>query len=161
MWKKMGEMNKSKVLSYSTGMLLLLVGIGAVVVGMGLVIEPSGDRIGLPLDLLKNSPFEDFLIPGFALFVINGFGSLFGALLVFLKNRFAGFTTMILGIAMIIWITAQVIWIGWESLLQPIFLVGLVELALGFLLTGGTIEHGRIHRHHPHAINKSKPIPKG
>ena len=149
----MREMNKSKVLSYSTGTLLLFVGIGAAVVGVGLVIEPSGDRIELPLELLKTSPFEDFLIPGFILFVINGFGSLIGALLVFLNNRFAGFTTMILGIAMIIWITAQVIWIGWESVLQPIFLgVGLVELALGFLLTDWAIEHGLFKRHqHPHA----------
>jgi hypothetical protein len=149
----MGNTNKSKALSYSTGTLLALVGIGAVIVGVGLVIEPSGDRIGLPLDLLKNSPFDDFLIPGFALFVINGFGSLIGALLAFLKNRFAGLSTMILGIAIIIWITAQVIWIGWESVLQPIFLgVGLVELILGFLLTDWTIEHGRFHRHHnPHA----------
>jgi hypothetical protein len=146
----MREMKKSKVLSYSIGTLLLLVGIGAVVVGVGLVIEPSGDRIGLPLELLRNSPFEDFLIPGFILFVINGFGSLIGALFAFLNNRFAGFTTMILGIAMIIWITAQVIWIGWESVLQPIFLgIGLVELAFGFLLSDRTLEHGMFH--HPHA----------
>ncbi|MDM5331689.1 hypothetical protein [Neobacillus sp. CF12] len=107
----------------------------------------------MPLELLKNSPFADFLIPGFILIVINGFGSLIGALLAFLNNRFAGFTTMILGIAMIIWIIAQVIWIGWESVLQPIFLgVGLVELAFGFLLTDRTLEHGMFNRHlHPHA----------
>jgi hypothetical protein len=148
----MREMNKSKVLSYSTGILLVLIGIGAAVVGVGLVIEPSGGRIGLPLELLNNSPFDDYFIPGFALFVINGIGSLLGALLVFIHNRFAGFTTMILGVAMIIWITAQVIWIGWESVLQPIFLgVGLVELALGFLLTDWNFEHGRFNRHHPHA----------
>jgi hypothetical protein len=147
----MENMNKSKVLSYSTGVLLLLVGIGAVVVGVGLVIEPGGDRIGLPLELLNNTPFEDFLLPGFALFVINGIGSLIGALFVFIQNRFAGIATIILGLAMIIWITAQVIWIGWESVLQPIFLsVGLIELALGFLLTNWNFEHGMFNRHHPH-----------
>lgn len=150
--REMNKSNKCKVLSYSTGVLLILIGIGATVVGAGLVIDPSGNRIGLPLDLLNNSPFEDYFIPGFALFVINGIGSLIGALLTLIHNRFAGFTTMILGIAMIIWITAQVIWIGWESVLQPIFLgVGLVELALGFLLTDWNFEHGMFNRHHPRA----------
>jgi hypothetical protein len=148
----MREMNKSKVLSYSTGILLVLIGIGAAVVGVGLVIDPSGVRIGLPLELLNNSPFEDYFIPGFALFLINGIGSLLGALLAFIHNRFAGFATIILGIVMIIWITAQVIWIGWESVLQPIFLgVGLVELVLGFLLTNWNFEHGMFNRHHPRA----------
>lgn len=148
----MREMNKSKFLSYSIGILLVLIGISAAVVGVGLVIDPSGVRIGLPLELLNNSPFEDYFIPGFALFVINGIGSLLVALLAFIHNRFAGFATMILGIAMIIWITVQVIWIGWESVLQPIFLgVGLVELVLGFLLTDLNFEHGMFNRHHPHA----------
>jgi hypothetical protein len=148
----MREIDKSKVLSYSTGILLLLIGIGAVIVGVGLVIEPSGESIGLSLELLVNSPFENYLIPGFTLFIIHGIGSFIGALFAFIQNRFAGFATLILGIAMILWITAQVIWIGWESVLQPAFLgVGLVELALGFLYTDWTSERGMFHRHHhPH-----------
>jgi hypothetical protein len=145
-------MNKSKVLSYSTGTFLALVGVGAVVGELGLMIEPVGNRIGLSLELLNNAPFEDFFIPGFVLFVIIGIGGLIGALLAFIQNRFAGFVSIILGIAMIIWITAQVIWIGWESTLQPFFFgIGLIELALGFLLTNWTLEHGLFNRHHPHA----------
>ncbi len=42
---------------------------------------------------------------------------------------------MILGSALIIWIVAQVYWIGLVSWLQPFFLVvGVIELFLGYKL---------------------------
>lgn len=142
-------MSKVRLLSTFTAVLLTLIGIGAVVVGFGLMTEPSGEGIGLPLSILKDSPFEDFFIPGVALFLVNGCGSLIGAFLAFRNHRFTGYATLVLGIGMIIWITAQVIWIGWQSWLQPTFIaVGFIELALGFLLIDGYIDQGFFNRHH-------------
>jgi magnesium-transporting ATPase (P-type) len=53
--------------------LLAFLGIGAIGGGGALIISPSGKLLGgIPLSLLKNSPFNDFLIPGIILFFVLG-----------------------------------------------------------------------------------------
>ncbi|MGG3470281.1 hypothetical protein ABES02_22700 [Neobacillus pocheonensis] len=143
-------MNKTKVLSYGTGAFLSLIGLGAIAAGMGLVLEPDGSGLGMSLDLLRDSPFEDFLIPGITLLAVNGICSLIAALLSFINHRFAGKITGLLGVAMIIWISAQVYWIGWESWLEPTFLVvGVVEMILGYFLNAlNPDNHGLFTGHH-------------
>lgn len=131
----MMNMARLKILFYGTGTLLAFIGLGAVICGLMLVLEPDGGSVGLPLDLLEHAPFSDYLIPGMVLFAVNGLASLAGAFFSFRKHRYAGFMTMILGLAMIIWISAEVYWVGGESFLQPtMFAVGLIELLAGFLL---------------------------
>lgn len=114
------------------------------------MLQPDGGAVGLPLDLLKNSPFEDFFIPGIFLFVVNGMASLAGAFLAFKEHRYTGVGTAVLGVAMIIWIVAEVYWIGWVSWLQPTFLVvGVIELGLGYFLNAQSPEnHGMFTHHH-------------
>ncbi|MBT2654526.1 hypothetical protein J7E81_04610 [Bacillus sp. ISL-18] len=127
-------MNK-KQLFYWAGTLQLLVGIGAVVSGIILILDPDGSNLSLSVAILKDSPFEDFLIPGITLLIINGIGSILGSFFSFKRRLFAGQITMILGTAMVIWISAQVYWINWISWLQPVYLiVGIFEIILGFVL---------------------------
>lgn len=53
--------------------LLAFLGIGAIAGGGALIISPSGKLLGgLPLSILKNSPFEDFRFPGIILFLVLG-----------------------------------------------------------------------------------------
>ena len=52
--------------------LLTLLGIGAVFGGAVLIISPSGRLFGMPLSMLDNSPFNNFLIPGVILFSVLG-----------------------------------------------------------------------------------------
>lgn len=114
---------------------MLLVGIGAVAAGVGFIQKPNGSNLGMTVDLLNNSPFDNFIIPGIVLLTMNGLGSLFGAFLCFKLRLTAGTFTSILGIAMIIWIVAQVYWIGLQSWLQPtFFIVGVMETIFGFML---------------------------
>lgn len=114
---------------------MTLVGFASILQGFGLISQPDGAGSGLTLELLADSPFKDFLIPGIALFTVNGIGSLIGAFLVFKNHKFAGKITTLLGIAMIIWISTQVYWIGFESWLQPTFLfVGAAEMIIGYVL---------------------------
>lgn len=113
----------------------LFVGIGAVASGIGFILDPDGSNLSMSLGLLKKSPFEDFLIPGIALLSINGLGSILGSFFSFKRHLFAGKITMILGIAMVIWISAQVYWISWISWLQPVyFVLGIIEIVLGFIV---------------------------
>ena len=128
-------MNKKIALFYWTGALQLFVGIGAVASGIGFILEPDGSNLSMSLGLLKKSPFEDFLIPGIVLLSINGLGSILGSFFSFRRHLFAGKITMILGIAMVIWISAQVYWISWISWLQPVyFVLGVIEIILGFIV---------------------------
>ena len=53
--------------------LLAFLGISALGGGGALTISPSGKLLGgLPVSILKNSPFKDFFIPGIILFLVLG-----------------------------------------------------------------------------------------
>jgi len=49
-----------------------ILGGGAIGGGGVLIISPSGELIGMPLSELKNTPFNNFLIPGVILFIVLG-----------------------------------------------------------------------------------------
>ncbi|MEZ4621512.1 MAG: hypothetical protein R2867_39255 [Caldilineaceae bacterium] len=57
------------------GILQVFIGIGAVAGGLGLALDPSGASLGTPLELLEETPFTTFLIPGIVLFTVNGLGT--------------------------------------------------------------------------------------
>ncbi|MEW8987734.1 MAG: hypothetical protein AB2401_12180, partial [Bacillus sp. (in: firmicutes)] len=94
-------MKKQKMISYFTGAFLAFIGLGGVVCGLMLMLQPNGELIKLSLDLITNSPFDTYFFPGLALFTINGVASLIGAWLVIKTHCFAGWMTMGLGVAMI------------------------------------------------------------
>ena len=52
--------------------LLAFLGIGAMFGGGALIISPSGELLGMPLSMIKDSPFPNFLIPAMFLFVVLG-----------------------------------------------------------------------------------------
>ena len=126
-------MRMTKRLAIGLGALQVFIGLGAVAGGLGLALDPSGKSVGIPLELLKSSPFTTFLIPGIVLFTVNGLGSLVGAVLTFTRHRFAGKMAMALGAFLVAWIVIQVYWVGgihWLHLFY--FILGLLEFALGW-----------------------------
>jgi len=131
----MGYMKMSKALRLVTADFLLFIGAGAILCGMMFIVSPDGSRLSMTVDLLKDSPFKDFFIPGIILLAANGVLSIIAALLLFFNYRYAGVGVLLLGAVMLIWIGAQVYWIGWQSWLQMAFMgVGLIEMLIGFLL---------------------------
>ena len=117
------------------GILQIFIALGALGGGLVLLLDPSGQEMGFSIDLLSNSPFTNYLIPGLFLFLVNGIGNFFCGFLSIRKNRYAGYAGMLFGAVMIIWILVQVTVLGWVSWLQPTYLfLGALELVLGFLL---------------------------
>ena len=62
---------------FNSGLLFLallqaFIAIGALPVGYLFITKPDGSAVGLNVEMLANSPFSDFLIPGIALFIFNG-----------------------------------------------------------------------------------------
>ncbi len=52
--------------------LLAFLGLGAIFGGGVLIISPTGKLFGMPLSLLENSTFTNFLAPGIILFTVLG-----------------------------------------------------------------------------------------
>jgi hypothetical protein len=126
---------KDRWLAFVLGTLQVFIGIGGVAGGFGLVTEPSGVKLGFLVEWLSKSPFSDYLIPGLVLLVVIGVGSLAGSVLSILGYRYSGEIAAASGAFLMIWIVAQVWWIGLTIWLQPLFFcLGVVELVSGLLL---------------------------
>lgn len=119
------------------GSLQVFVGLSGVAGGIGLVSDPSGLNVGMSIEILADTPFSNFLVPGLVLLAINGLGSLLGSFLTLTQRPFAAKAAIALGILLIAWIVIQVYWIGLVHWLQPLYLgLGVLELALGLMLAG-------------------------
>jgi hypothetical protein len=116
------------------GVLQVFIGIGAVAGGLGLTIDPSGASLRIPLEVLEETPFTTFLVPGIVLFVVNGLGSLVGAAGSFTRHRYAGEAAMALGTFLVAWIVIQVYWMGLHWLHGLYLGLGALELVLGWLV---------------------------
>ena len=62
----------AKSLRIGLGSLQVFIGLGGIAGGAGLLLDPSGANVFMTVDVLQNSPFPDFLIPGGALQAVEG-----------------------------------------------------------------------------------------
>jgi hypothetical protein len=125
--------------------LLFFQGLSATPSGAMLVIDPSGERMQMPLTLLEGAPFSSYLIPGLILSIGLGLGAFF--LLVcllrlpawgwaerlnpFTEQHWTWTAVAFFGLALMIWIVVQVFMVGLGAWLQPFyFAVGLAILLL-------------------------------
>jgi hypothetical protein len=125
--------NKRPVILYFLMALVIFQGLSGLIGGVGLVIDPTGKSLQIPIEWLDNSFFDDYLTPGLILLIVLGFYPI----VVFygiLKNlSWSWFATLFLGIALLIWIGVEIVIIGYQASppLQLIYgLVGLLILVL-------------------------------
>lgn len=117
------------------GCVQALIAIGAIPAGLGYLKDVSGAAMGTTVELLKNSPLPNFLLPGLFLLIINGFGNGIAAFCSFKKLPMAGTLGLILGLILCLWIIIQVWWISLSSFMQPLFFfIGIIEAILGYLI---------------------------
>jgi hypothetical protein len=131
---KMGSSLK-RYLRLTSISLLLLTAINATVAGMLFIIDPSGDKMGMSVSYIKDSPFNSYLIPGIILLIVNGLLNFIAAYFVFEKKPFASFWVIIQGILLSGWIVIQVIMVKDISMLHiTMFTIGMILTVSGFLL---------------------------
>jgi hypothetical protein len=116
--------------------LLWINGIGALWGGAGLIYDPSGEFMQMPLDLIKHAPFTSYLIPGIILFIFNGLLSIFTAIATARKIHFHPVLIFLQGIVLAIWLTTQIIMIRmfYPPLHLPFLLIAGILIMIGIQL---------------------------
>ena len=97
-------------------LLLLLVfqGLSGCLGGARLVADPSGASIDLPLDLIADSVFPSYLVPGLVLLIVLGVGPLVAAWGVFRRTPWGWTASFVVGAALMIWLAIQIRIIGYH-----------------------------------------------
>jgi hypothetical protein len=96
---------------------LVFQGLSGIVGGIGLVMDPTGATLQIPIEWLHGSPFDSYLIPGWILLVVLGIGPLV-ALGGLLRDRpWAKCASLAVGVALVGWIGVEIAVIGYHA--QP------------------------------------------
>lgn len=112
----------------ATSALLLFNGIGALYGGWSFISRPDGSGMKMSVDLLKNSPFQNYLIPGIILFFANGVFSLVVLAALWLRYGYSGSLIMIQGTILTGWILIQILMI--RTIIPLHWIMGAIGLAL-------------------------------
>jgi len=122
------------MLNYAAIALLTLNSFGALFGGLFLMGSPDGSSIGLSLELLRETPFQNFFIPGLILFCFNGLFSLLVLIALLFNWRKASLLLIAQGIVLIGWIVIQIYLIQTIFFLHYLFgAIGIVIVAIGFI----------------------------
>jgi hypothetical protein len=116
--------------------------------GIALILSPDGNIFKMPVSILYNSPFNDFLIPGIVLLIVFG---IIPALVIYAMikrtvcpvlekmnimydHHFSWTFTVYIGIAQIIWIDLQTFFINAVDLIHLIYSgIGIAIVCIAFL----------------------------
>lgn len=130
----------NRLIYWTTLVLLLVNGTGALFGGFQLVTDPSGGTLQMPLSFLQHSPFDNYLIPGIILFTANGLLSIMTGVFVVMKLPQAGRWVAVQGIILSGWIIVQMLMlqIFYPPLHLTFLLIGLLLLVLGILMSKST-----------------------
>ena len=77
----------------------------------------------VPTEWLNGTPFNNYFIPSVILFVIVGGSFLLASIAVFAKHRLARQAVFGAATILLLWLTVQIIFIGYVSWMQPTFVV--------------------------------------
>jgi hypothetical protein len=128
----------NKIIRIITVIILLFLAIGGLYGGWALINNPSGADFGWTLEILKGTPFLDFLVPGIILWLFNGLLPLFIAYLAMVSAKNHGWFVMMQGGILLIWLTTEIILNSqlYSPVLHPIFyFVSALLIICGFLLS--------------------------
>jgi hypothetical protein len=106
--------------------LIAFQGLSGILGGAFLVLDPSGDLLQMPVSMLANSPFRDFFIPGLILLIVLGISPLAVLYGLWKKDHWAWFGSLLVGIALMIWIGVQIHMIGYYSKVPIQLVYGLI-----------------------------------
>lgn len=108
-------------------------GVTAFFSGGMMLLDPSGATMGLELEWLDGTLFQNYFIPGLVLFSVLGVGSFVVLYGIGRRRRWGWWAAIGLGIALVGWISTQVVLLQMNHVLQVIYRV--LGVVLVFLAT--------------------------
>ena len=129
-------MKLNKTLRISAIILLLILGFAAIYGGWMLISDPGGQKLQFSLDLLDNTPFNDYLIPGFILFIVIGLLSFVVIIITILKIKNYAWFIILQGCLLIGWLTIEILLNNdfFSPILHyPCYIIGILLVTIGFI----------------------------
>jgi hypothetical protein len=111
--------------------------------GLALVLDPSGAWLQMSPALLEGTPFRTFLLPGLVLFAVLGLCPLAALWGLARSARWAWLATLLVAGALVVWIAAQVLLVGYASWLQPFY--GALGAGMLLLVLVPRVRHAMTH----------------
>jgi hypothetical protein len=100
---------------YALIAVLAFQGLSGVAGGYGLIADPSGESLGIPIAWLEGSPFTDFLIPGVVLITLLGIVPLFVVYGLWTRRPWAWAASLTVGVVLLVWLGVEIAVIGYEG----------------------------------------------
>lgn len=126
----MDKKQKRPVAATILVILMIFQGLSGILGGMGLILDPTGKSLQIPLEWLEGSPFRDYLIPGWILLLVLGILPLIVAAGLLRRQALSWSAALMVGIALLIWIAVEVIIIGYHPDPPLQFIYGTVGLLI-------------------------------
>lgn len=115
--------------------------------GAFLVIDPSGELLGLPLSVLRRGPFVDFLVPGLILMLVLGVLPAFVAAALWTRPRWPALAPLerafgehwswvgagVVGVGLVLWLAVELWAVGASSLLVAYAVLALAIIAVALI----------------------------
>lgn len=120
-----------------TGSLVLLffLGITALAGAVGMILDPTGQGMGMPPEMLDHAPFDSFLIPAIILGIFNGILSLVFAILILKRSRWGSWLVLFQGGVLFVWMTAEMFMdLFYAALTIPYYLVAVLLILCGIVM---------------------------
>lgn len=124
---------KKPAIVISLFILMLFQAVSGLYGGFGLITDPSGKSLQIPIEWLESSPFDNYLIPGIILFVVLGVAPMIVLFGLWNGKHWGLLGSLFLGAALVIWIIVEVIIVGYKAYppLQVMYgLIGVIIIVL-------------------------------
>lgn len=117
---------------HALGGLLTTIAVAALAGGALLLLDPSGRLLGLSVADLGTAPFADYALPGTVLLILFGVLPIPVLIGLWRGRPWAREVAGMLGAALTVWVTAQVIWFATLTPVQAlVWVAGVLLLTLG------------------------------
>lgn len=122
--------------------MLAVAACAAIFVGYHLLTDPTGSSLGIPVYFLNGTMFSDFTTPGWIILLAIGLLGVIATWMVIKRIKYFHIVVIIQGAVICVLVVAQMIIIGEEYMLQYLFLMlGMAIAIVGALLSQVAVQH--------------------
>lgn len=111
----MEECMKKKILDNMLRVLIGFQGLSGLLGGFGLIANPTGESMGIPIKWLDGTTFNSYMVPGVILVIVLGIMPLVVYVGLWKEKSWAIVGSLITGFALMIWIAVEIYMIGYIS----------------------------------------------